>query len=442
MSRRHAMALLTAAALSTVLAGCGSSSDEKETPLSGRRISVLSFEQSLTADPQVDDIRISLPQPYRNFDWPQSGGSAAKAMHHLEVGERLSPLWRAAIGSGSSSTTRLVNPPVVAEGMLYVVDTDAVVSAFNANSGDRIWRYQIDVKKEKKAVAFGGGVAVGDGRLYVTTGYGIIAALDAVSGREIWRDNFIIPFRGAPSYVDGRVFAVTQDNQLVAYAAEDGAFLWDHVGIAESAGIMGTAAPAIVGDTVVAAFSSGEVVAFRAENGRVAWSDTLSRSGRITALAALSDVDGDPVIDRGTVFAISHAGRMAAIDFASGSRLWENNLGGIATPWVAGDFIYVVTADSEVVCIMRRDGRVRWVKQLQRFTEPDERKGIIKWSGPVLASDRLFVTSSHGFVLTLSPYTGEVLSGERLSDGAFVPPIVANGTLYVLTDDGRIAAYR
>ncbi|RME61828.1 MAG: pyrrolo-quinoline quinone, partial [Alphaproteobacteria bacterium] len=346
---------------------------EKETPLSGQRISVLSFEQNLSADPQVGNIRISLPQPYRNFDWPQSGGSPTKALHHLAVGERLRPLWRASIGRGSSSTTRLVNPPVVAEGVLYAVDTQATVSALNANSGDVIWRQQIRVKKEKKGIAFGGGVAVGDGRLFVTTGYGVIAALDAVSGREIWRNNIVIPFRGPPGYGDGRVFAVTQDNQLFAFSADDGVILWDHVGIAESAGIMGTAAPAIAGDTVVAAFSSGEVVAFRAENGRIAWADTLSRSGRVTALAALSDVDGDPVIDRGTVYAISHAGRMAAIDFATGNRIWENNLGGIATPWVAGDFIYVVTADSEVVCLLRRDGRIRWVRQLQRFKDPKDR---------------------------------------------------------------------
>jgi len=94
------------------------------------------------------------------------------------------------------------------------------------------------------------------------------------------------------------------------------------------------------------------------------------------------------------------------------------------------------------VALMRRDGRVRWVTQLQRFTDPKDRKGIIKWSGPVLASDRLIVTSSHGFVITLSPYTGEVLSGRRLHDGTFMPPVVANQTLYVLTNDGDIAAFR
>lgn len=214
------------------------------------------------------------------------------------------------------------------------------------------------------------------------------------------------------------------------------------VGIVENAGILGSASPAVSGDTVIAAFSSGELFALQADNGRVNWQDALSRTGRLTPLATLADIDGQPVIDRGRVFAISHAGRMVSIDMRTGERVWETNVGSSSTPWIAGDFIFVVTTEGAVACVSTTDGRVRWVTQLQRYKKQEKRKGVVRWFGPVLASDRLIVVSSHGYVLSISPYTGEVLSGERLGDASYITPVVADNSLYVLTNKGDVVAYR
>ena len=52
------------------------------------------------------------------------------------------------------------------------------------------------------------------GRVYVATGYGQVLALDAATGKEIWRQQVTAPVRGAPTVADGRVFAVTVDNEL------------------------------------------------------------------------------------------------------------------------------------------------------------------------------------------------------------------------------------
>ena len=158
-------------------------------------------------------------------------------------------------------------------------------------------------------------------------------------------------------------------------------------------------------------------------------------------MATLNDIDGDPIVDRGTVYAASHAGRMVAIDYTSGNRIWEQDVASISTPWIAGEYIFMVSVDNEVLAIQRRDGRVRWSTQLQRFSDPEDREGVVTWTGPVLASDRLLVASSHGYLLSISPYTGEVLSGLRI-DGTHMPPILANETLYILSDDGDVTAYR
>ena len=436
------MARMSVVLLAVLLAACGGGGNDKQIKLEGERIAVLTFEQELVPDPQLVDVQVAIPRPYLNRSWPQAGGSTTHALHHLELGEQLSQAWRVEVGSGSEKYERLVSGPVVADGTIYTVDIRARVTAVDADSGRQLWSVRLDKEGEKKSVAFGGGVAYWNGRVYVTTGYGFVAALDAGSGRELWRYDTTITIRGAPTVDAGRVFVLTHDNQIVALSADDGSLIWDQVGIAENAGILGAASPAVSGDTVVAALSSGELFALRVENGRITWQDALTRTRRLTPLATLSDIDGHPVIDRGRVYAYSHAGRMVAIDMRSGERVWEVNIGGLSTPWIAGDYIFLVTVDGEVACVSRRDGRVRWVTQLQRYENQEKRRGVISWTGPVLAGDRLVVASSHGFLLSLSPYTGQVLSGKEMPDGTLLPPVIADRTLYVMTDAGDLIAYR
>lgn len=442
IARQPLLRMVTIAMCVLAVASCGKG--KKNTRLEGERLSVLTFERALNADQTLAGVRIALPKPYTNKNWPQAGGSKTNVLHHLAIGAAPQKVWRVSVGAGSQKYERMVATPVAANGVIYVIDSRAQVSAFGAERGNLLWRksLKVDKKTERSKINFGGGVAYEGGTIYATTGFGSVVALDADNGQQKWRHELGLPVRGAPGVSGGRVFVVTFDNQLVALSAADGQMIWDYVGIVEDAGVLGAGSPAISGDSVIVGFSSGELIAFRAENGAIAWQDALSRTGKLTALATLSDIDGQPVIDRGRVYAINHSGRMAAIDMRSGERVWESNIGSLSTPWIAGDYIFVVTVDSEVAALSIRDGSVHWVTQLQRYKKPEKRKGVIRWTGPVLAGDRLFLVSSHGYILTISPYTGDILSGEKMSDGTVIPPIVVDGTLYVLTDDGKLTAYR
>lgn len=440
--KRSVILALTA---SLLLSGCGvfGGGDKKpKTPVLGERLPVLTYEQKAEADPELASLTIVLPAPTVNSDWTQPGGSASKALGHLSLPENLSRAWEVSIGQGSNKQRRLNAAPVVADGKVYTIDTEAAVRAFDANSGRLLWSTRITREGEDKAVAFGGGVSAGNGRIYATSGYGIAAAFDANSGAQIWRVDLGAPLRGAPAVEGNRVYVLTQDNQLFALNAENGETQWDATGTIEQAGLLGAASPAVAQDTIVVGFSSGELTALRVENGRNVWQDVLARTGRTTALAALTDIEASPVIDRGRVFAIGHGGRLAALDLATGQRLWEANLAGTSMPWVAGDFIYVVTLDGELLAITRAEGKIKWVRQLQRYRDEEDRKDPISWFGPVLASDRLILTGSNGAMVAVSPYSGEILSTTKLKAPTYLPPVVANNSLYVLTDDGRLTAYR
>ena len=94
---------------------------------------------------------------------------------------------------------------------------------------------------------------------------------------------------------------------------------------------------------------------------------------------------------------------MVALELTTGQRLWELNIAGIATPWVAGDWVFVVTDDAKLICISRQNGHIRWINQLPQFEQPKSKKGQIDYSGPVLAGGRLIVAGSNGALINVDP---------------------------------------
>ncbi len=445
-TRSIGLLLVTALAVS----GCGVFKPGKKrgTPTLGERIPVLNFETRAEAEAELADLAVVLPVAETNADWAQPGGSASKAAGQLTLPETITPAWSASIGKGSTGQRRLNAGPVVMGGKVFTMDTAGDVKAFDAATGRTAWQAHITLvagekqKKKNENAAFGGGVSAGDGRVFATTGYGIIAAYDAGTGTQLWQQKLGTPLRGAPTVAGNRVYALTQDNQLYALSADKGETMWTVAGTVEVAGLLGAAAPAVAQDTVVVGFSSGELNALRAENGRTVWADALARTGRSTAMAALSDIDASPVIDRGRVYAIGHGGRMAALELATGQRVWERNFAGTSMPWVAGEFIFIVTLEGEVVCLKRSDGKVRWVLRLPHYGNVKKKTNPIHWQGPVLASERLYLTGSNKQMVVVSPYTGKEITRYKLSSPAYLPPVVAGNMAYVLTDDGKLSAYR
>jgi outer membrane protein assembly factor BamB len=424
------------------LSACGIfKGGQKKTPVLGDRVPILLSESASEPDKTIAAVQVLLPPPAVNESWAQPGGNSAKSMGQVALGESLSRAWSASI-NGGSNRQRLAAPPVVAGGRLYAMDVDATVSAFAADTGAKIWSKTIAKENTNKAARFGGGVSFEDGKLYATDGVGDVVALNAADGAELWRAKPGGPLRGAPTIADGKLYVLSQDNQLFAVTLADGTISWTQSGSLESQGVFGVAAPAAAQSSVVAGFSSGELNAYRNENGRALWQDALSRSAISTSVSSLADIDAAPVIDQGRVYAVGQGGRTVAIDLATGQRVWAQNFAGISTPWIAGEWLFLITDDARLVCLTRSTGLVRWISQLPAYKNVKKRKHPITWFGPVLAGNRLVLTNSEGEIVSASVSNGEVQSTIKGGASISLPPIVANNTLYVLDMKGRITAYR
>lgn len=442
--RRRSRGILAGLLAAGTLSACGvlGGSSDPTTPTVGNREPILSrIAATVQADPELADVAVVLPAARENAAWPQAGGNASKSVGHLSFTEAPQRAWTATI-PGSNNRRRLAASPVVADGMLFAVGTDGAVYAFDAATGARRWTYHIEVGRDLQNVVFGGGATWFNGRIYATGGAGDVVALDAASGAELWRVKMSGPLRGSPTVAFNALYVMTQDNQIHALDMNDGALIWQDAAAGGQAGVFGVAAPAAGQGTVIAGYSSGELVAYRYENGRNLWSDALARTSISTQVGTLTDVDADPIIDAGRVYALGQGGRMAAYELVTGQRIWELNLAGISTPAVAGEWIFTLTDDARLLAIARSTGRVRWITQLTQWRNERSRENPIFWQGPVLADNRLWIASSRGEVLSVDVESGATMPFTQLNDGVSLAPVLADRTLYILDDGGRITAWR
>mgnify|MGYP003681884388 CR=1 FL=1 len=438
---------LIAAAAAATLTGCsgglfGGGDDKRTTPTVGERVPVLSrIETGAKVDPSLAGVSVVLPAAQINAAWAQAGGTASKSYGHLALSENPTRAWTAQI-AGSGNRRRLAAAPVIGDGKLYAVASDGIVHAFDAQTGSRLWQERAGVDSDLRDVVFGGGASYDSGKLYVTNGTGEVTALDANTGTQVWKVKPSGPLRGSPTIAFGQVFVMTQDNQVFSLDIRDGSLLWQESGSSTQAGVFGVAAPAAGQGSVIAGYSSGELSAYRYENGRTLWADALARTSISTSVGSLTDIDADPIIDSGRVYALGQGGRMAAYELLTGQRIWELNLAGISTPAIAGEWIFTLTDDARLLAIARTTGKVRWINQLQQFRDEEDREDPIFWTGPVLAGNQLWVASSRGMLYKVSVGEGSANQYADLKQPVSLPPVVANNMLYVLDDSGRIHAYR
>ena len=461
-------AMLTAA---VSVAGCSTVSrvnpfHKKETnktlATQGQRISVIAFEQKVEPAEGLKGADFYLPEPTVQADWPLPGGNIEQSVEHVAAAANFEIAWRKGFGQKANKKYHVTAPPVAADGKIFVMDGEATVSALDARTGATVWRKDLRPAKApgKKhglfgiggvaadRTGFGGGLAYANGKLYVASGFRFLAQLDAANGAEAWRQDTSTPIHSAPTVADGRVFAISTDNELLTFNAADGAPGWTYQALVEPARILAATSPAVSGDTVVAGFASGELVALRTTNGNDLWSEALSRASRTNALSEIRDIAGRPVIYKGDVFAVSHSGVFAATDLRTGQARWSLPVTAITSPWAAGDVVFVVDKGGQVVCVSREAGQVYWTRDLnntEKLSKKQKKKRAkhpLLWSTPILASNRLITVSSEGQAVALNPKTGETLKTMKIGQTVLLGPIAMGDTVYLATDDADLIAIR
>ncbi len=435
-NRRTALAaLLTCAGL---LAACG----EQDIILPGERLDIRG--EALDADVFVNEARsISLPAMSANAEWTHRNGGPSHAISHPQLGASLSQVFAANIGAGNTRRLRITADPVVAAGRIFTLDSQSQVVA-TSTAGEALWSRSVIPPTDNPRDASGGGLATNGSVVLATTGFGEVVALDPATGGELWRQDLDAPGTSAPTIFGDLAYVVARDGRAWALELGNGRIRWTQTSTAPVSNFSGGAGAAVNGDFAIFPFPTGEVLAAFPEGGLRRWSTIVTGQRPGQAASTISDIAGDPVIDGSRVYVGNVSGRVVALEIANGDRIWTATEGAVGPVWPAGGSVFMVNDLSELVRLDAADGTPIWRVALPGFEETRERRQKTRFAhyGPVLAGGRLIVGSGDGVIRQFDPASGALLGTIDVPGGAASNPIVAGGTLYIVSQRGQLLAFR
>ena len=422
---------------------------DPEIVLPGKRENIRSVLQSTDVAAEViaqsrnASRAISLPNPVVNTEWAQGIGTEDHRVSNAALAGTLQLAWSTKIGAGDSRKQRITADPVVAGDLIYTLDASTTVTATNA-SGATVWERDIRSERDRAGDATGGGLAAHNGTLYVTTGFGQLIALDAQNGNEQWTQKLNGTASGQPAVSGNLVYVVSADNIGWALEADTGRIAWQITATTSVSNVLGSPAPVVAGDFAIFAFGSGELQAVFRRGGLRRWDASVLGARRGQALSKVDDVTGSPVVSNGVLYAGNQAGSTIAVDVQSGSRIWTANEGAVGPVWPAGDSIFSVTDRNELVRLDASDGSKVWGYKLPNFVKDRPRRisKVFTHHGPILADNRIVVASSDGKLRSFDPTDGSLIGSVEIPGGATTAPVVAGGTLYVVSGKGQLHAFR
>ncbi len=427
-------------ALTVLIAGCN-----RDFILEGERFALRApFAEDAGEAPENRSAPISLPAATVNSDWTHRLGSSASRSLHPALGSNLQEIWSIPIGQGDGRRHRITAEPVASGGLIYTLDSRARVSAITTN-GEVAWTRDLTPAWTRSAdAASGGGLALAEGRLYVTSAFGMLWALDPASGADVWSKRFDAPLSAPPTISGGMLYVVASDSTGWALDAATGQTDWQLSGATSPSSMVGGAAPALAGDLVLFPTPAGELIAARRDTGQIMWRRAVAGTRIGVAYAAVTDVTGDPVVQGDVIYVGNQSGRVMALDRDTGRPLWTADEAAYGPVWPVGGALFLMSDRNRLIRLGAGSGEFVWAADLPLFTQTRERRraGIYPHYGPLLAGGRLIVGSGDGVLRSFDPVSGEILSQTPLRSGAASAPIAVGNTLYVVSRDGRLVAYR
>ena len=387
---------------------------------------------------------ISLPSMAANADWTHRLGTANSRVVHPAFSGGFEQLWSVPIGQGEGRAHRITAEPVSAGGIIYTLDSRAMVTAVSTD-GAVVWSRDLTPAGSRNPdAASGGGLTIAEGRLYVSSAFGWLYALDLRSGAVVWAKQFDAGMTAPATVAGNRLYVVSADSMSGALDSATGKTDWQLPGAPAPSSMVGGAAPAIAGDLVLLPTPGGELIAARRDNGQIVWRTVVAGTRVGMAYASVTDVTGDPVVQGDVVYVGNQAGRVVALDRTDGTQLWATQEAAYGPVWPVGGSVFLMSDRNRLVRLDANDGKVIWSQPLPLFTETRERRRaqIYPHYGPLLAGGRLIVGSGDGALRSFDPVSGAVTGEVPLRSGAAVSPIAVAGRLYVVTRDGQLVAFR
>ncbi len=335
-------------------------------------------------------------------------------------------LWTVSTGEGKGRKyLRLV--PAIDNQTIYAADANGNVSAFDLESGKRLWRTGTDYRVT-------GGVGAGGGKVFFGTDDGELIVLNATDGELLWKAQTSSEILSAPATNGEVIVAQTIDARVFAYSIDSGDVLWSYDHLSPVLSLRGTASPVFVSNQVICAFDNGQIVSFAVSDGSRTWEARVGQPKGKTDLERIVDVDGTPVIQSGILYAASYQGSLMTFGRAKGNAIWKKPVSTHSRVAVAGGKVFVTTERSEVIAYNSANGDIIWQNdQLKN-------RGL---EAPSISGEYVLTVDEDDHLHILSQSDGSFAHRFKpAGDGFHAPMLSMQDNFYVLSDNGKLSAYQ
>lgn len=319
------------------------------------------------------------------------------------------------------------------------------------SESDILWRIDLPGQGHSQPVVW-------EDKLFVTTAKdegrerGLLA-IDKATGRTLWSKSYPMSTHGkhklnsfassSPAVDKDRVYAAFVSTEQFVVRAYDhaGKELW---AAPVSGGYKSQhgygASPAILDEKlIVTNDQDGEsfIVALDLKSGRTLWKSPRRNTEQSAAY-------GTPCLHQGQILTTSGTHGIAGLDPKTGRQLWEAKVfdkRAVSSPVVLGGLVFGSCGSGgggNYVAAVKLGGKGDVTSTHKAY---EIRKAAPYVPTPVGQGDRLYLTADNGIASCVEASSGRVIWSERIADGFYGSPVLAEGRVYVASTKGELVVF-
>ncbi|MBV1790529.1 outer membrane protein assembly factor BamB [Marinobacterium sp. D7] len=335
-------------------------------------------------------------------------------------------LWSAQIGSGPGGMYHQF-VPAVGDANLFAADSEGKVVALSRDGGQRVWDTELDM-------TLSGGIGAGFDVVVVASEDGEVVALDSDSGDELWRSKVSSEVVAQPQVSADLVVVQVINGQVSALDRVTGEHRWTFDSQIPQLSLRGTSAPLLVANVTLTGFANGKLVAIDNATGNALWEQRIALAEGRSELERIVDIDGRPMLFNGLIYASSYQGRLVALNPRGAQMVWAQDYSSYRGLAAGFGNIYAISADDEISAFDAGSSASVWHQDALRYR---------RLTSPVTLGDTVAVADAEGYLHFVSQIDGHFVARYNFdSSGVFSDPVVVDNTLYVFSNDGKLAALK
>lgn len=405
-------------------------------------IDITNKNNPLAPDKSLEAIPIIIPEAQVNKIWLGSSSKLNQAIENIKKKFEyknsgwffakknqinLQRKWYKNLFYYEDFSNSFVYSPIIFNQIIFQMDSSGDLTAIDLKTKNTLWHQRIFEKlwlKNYKVAHLGACLD----KLFAVAGVNQIKAISQIDGNILWSKDLSAVFNSTPICDDNNVYLTSIDNKTFALNANTGEINWIHMGFSKPLAIFGNAQTVIAGNKLIVSHSSGEIYALNKNSGEVFWQNDLNQNNYSSSI--LTDVDATPMVKNNVVYAIGYGGKMKAMSLENGKEIWQKPITSLTDFWIAGDFIYAINDDNQIMAIYKKTGAIKWHTQLPKYRHPKKITSKYNYLGVLMVDAKLMVLRSDGELLIVSPFDGSIEKNYALNKRILHLPIIIDNKIY------------